>query len=187
MSLKFEKIAETFENQMRKGFISALILLILNEGPSHGYKIIKKIEERTLGIWKPVASTMYPLLEKLEKNNLVKCVEIEVTGRQKKIYELTKEGEKTLNILVRRYQKMVRAMRSVITSVFGFDGNYVFEDFITLLPDDPIFGWKNRKSDEEKIENLTYQKALIEERILFLQEIYKSIDEELSKLESNGV
>ena len=45
-----EEISDKFERAMKKGFISTLVLLVLENKPTHGYQIIKEIEERTLGM-----------------------------------------------------------------------------------------------------------------------------------------
>ena len=66
-----EKIAKQFENAMKTGFISSLILNVLEKNPSYGYKIGKDIEKRTLGIWDPPSSTMYTVLKDMTKKQLI--------------------------------------------------------------------------------------------------------------------
>ena len=65
-----EKIAEKFESSMKTGFISSLILIVLEKNPSYGYKIGKEIEKRTLGIWNPPSSTMYTVLKDMKKKKI---------------------------------------------------------------------------------------------------------------------
>ena len=60
---------------MKKGFISTQILLILEKEPCHGYKIGKAIEERTLGVWTPPASTLYTVLNYMHEHELIACTE----------------------------------------------------------------------------------------------------------------
>ena len=64
---KIKDIVEAFDTTMKKGFMSGLILLVLQKEASHGYKIQKEIEELTLGEWKPTSSNIYPLLDSLKK------------------------------------------------------------------------------------------------------------------------
>ncbi len=65
-------------------------LILLYQGPKHGYELIKEIEEHTGK--KPSTSQIYPFLAKLQENNLIK---VETRGeREKKVYILTEEGEK---------------------------------------------------------------------------------------------
>jgi DNA-binding PadR family transcriptional regulator len=65
-------------------------LLLLHQGPKHGYELIKEIEGN-LGK-KPSTGQIYPFLTTLLENNLIRT---KVEGdREKKTYELTKEGRK---------------------------------------------------------------------------------------------
>ncbi|MGO1590346.1 MAG: PadR family transcriptional regulator [Ancrocorticia sp.] len=64
------------------------ILLLLSEGEMHGYQIIREIEERSSGTWKPSPGSVYPTLQMLADEGLV--IASETGGR--KTYSLTKEG-----------------------------------------------------------------------------------------------
>ena len=57
-----EEITDNFEKAMKKGFLSILILAVLEKNPTHGYKILKQIEKKTLGVWKPPSSSTMPLI-----------------------------------------------------------------------------------------------------------------------------
>ncbi len=72
-----------------------LVLRILAEKPSHGYEIMKKIEEMTHGRWKPAAGTLYPLLDSMQNEGLIEIKSYEqegVRGGKKIIYGLTTNG-----------------------------------------------------------------------------------------------
>ncbi|MCE4623355.1 MAG: PadR family transcriptional regulator [Caldisphaeraceae archaeon] len=72
-----------------------LVLRILAEKPSHGYEIMKKIEEITLGRWKPAAGTLYPLLDLMQNEGLIEiksCEQEGVRGGKKIVYRLTTNG-----------------------------------------------------------------------------------------------
>ena len=62
---KIEKIVDSFDNAMKKGFISGLILFVLEKKKSHGYKIAEEINELTASVFQPTVSTLYPLLKSL--------------------------------------------------------------------------------------------------------------------------
>jgi DNA-binding PadR family transcriptional regulator len=64
------------------------VLALLAERPMHGYEMIKEIEERTGGIWKPSAGSIYPTLALLEDEGLVRGEESE--GKRR--FTLTDEG-----------------------------------------------------------------------------------------------
>lgn len=55
----------------RRGDIRAVILFLLDEGPSNGYGIIKTIAERTGGSWRPSPGSVYPTLQQLVDEDLI--------------------------------------------------------------------------------------------------------------------
>ena len=75
-----------------RGEVRYLVLDALSDGPSHGYEIIARVEEKTEGAYKPSPGTIYPLLSLLEDLELVS---VEVDGKRKR-YELTDAGRAEL-------------------------------------------------------------------------------------------
>jgi DNA-binding PadR family transcriptional regulator len=73
-----------------RGDIRAAILALLREEPMHGYQIIQELERRTDGRWRPSPGSVYPTLQQLEDEGLVRAVELEV-GRR--VFELTDTGQ----------------------------------------------------------------------------------------------
>ena len=72
----------------RRGDIRTAVLAALEESPAHGYEIIQRFEEKTAGAWRPSAGSIYPTLQLLEDEGLVRATERD----GKKVYELTDEG-----------------------------------------------------------------------------------------------
>ncbi len=70
-----------------------LILDALGEQPRHGYEIIRFIESRSGGAYRPSPGTVYPTLQMLEEMGQVQAVERD--GR--KVYEITDEGRAELD------------------------------------------------------------------------------------------
>ncbi len=64
------------------------ILSLLQEGPKHGYQLIKELEQRSGGLYRASAGTVYPTLQQLEDEQLLNSEEID--GR--KVYSLTAQG-----------------------------------------------------------------------------------------------
>src|ERR1700760_4080789 len=56
----------------RRGDVRAAVLALLAERPMHGYEMIKEIEERTDGAWVPSAGSIYPTLQLLEDEGLIR-------------------------------------------------------------------------------------------------------------------
>jgi DNA-binding PadR family transcriptional regulator len=74
--------------KVKKGDVRAAALALLAEGPRNGYKIIQEIADRSHGIWRPSPGSVYPALQQLEDEGLVRAEE--ETGRR--TYRLTDEG-----------------------------------------------------------------------------------------------
>ena len=54
-----------------RGDIRSAILLLLEEGPSNGYGLIKAITEKTGGVWRPSPGSVYPTLQQLVDEELI--------------------------------------------------------------------------------------------------------------------
>jgi DNA-binding PadR family transcriptional regulator len=65
------------------------ILRILQEKPMHGYEIITKLEEKSHGMWRPSAGSIYPNLQLFEEQDLVTSK----LENDKRIYALTDKGK----------------------------------------------------------------------------------------------
>jgi DNA-binding PadR family transcriptional regulator len=76
--------------RVRRGDVRAAILDLLAEGqPWNGYQIIQEIAERTEGVWRPSAGSVYPALQQLEDEGLISPAAGE---DRKRNYTLTDEG-----------------------------------------------------------------------------------------------
>jgi DNA-binding PadR family transcriptional regulator len=72
-----------------RGDVRAAILVLLAEKPSHGYQIIQELERRSDGAWRASPGSVYPTLQQLEDEGLVRAVEAD-GGRR--VFELTDPG-----------------------------------------------------------------------------------------------
>lgn len=74
-----------------------LVLAILREGDSYGYAIIKRVEELSLGELTWTDGMLYPVLHRLERQGWVEATwGTSETGRRRKYYRLTDEGQQEL-------------------------------------------------------------------------------------------
>lgn len=76
------------------GDLRVVILALLEEQPRHGYELIKELEERTGGAYRPSAGVIYPTLALLEDEGLIRPAGGE-TGR--KLFEITDAGKAELD------------------------------------------------------------------------------------------
>lgn len=75
-----------------RGELRTAVLALLAERPMHGYQIIREIEERSNGSWKPSAGSVYPTLQLLADEGFVSSEE----SNGRKIYSLTEAGREDL-------------------------------------------------------------------------------------------
>jgi DNA-binding PadR family transcriptional regulator len=74
------------------GDVRLVVLKLLAEQPSYGYKLIKTMEQRLGGGYTPSAGVIYPTLTMLEEEGLASVL----TSDNKKIYSVTGEGKEYL-------------------------------------------------------------------------------------------
>jgi DNA-binding PadR family transcriptional regulator len=74
--------------RVRRGDVRFGILALLAEEPRNGYQIIQELAERSGGIWRPSPGSVYPALQQLEDEGLVRAEERD--GRRQ--YQLTDAG-----------------------------------------------------------------------------------------------
>ncbi len=72
----------------RRGDVRLAILALLAEQSLNGYQIIQALDERTSGMWKPSPGAVYPALNQLEDEGLVKAIEAE----GQRVFALTESG-----------------------------------------------------------------------------------------------
>ena len=185
---KLEEIVDSFDNAMKKGFISALILLVLEKEKSYGYKIAEEIAELTSEVFQPTVSTLYPLLKSLNDKGLINCIDMDDSGRKKKIYEIKTKGEETLKMLIQRHQVMVDSIKSMIIDTLGItdETSPSFLEDLEKLIISPQMDVIKVKSMESKKEVLNYHKNLLEKRIKIMRKNIKTIDNILSKLDKKS-
>ena len=75
--------------KVSRGEVRSAILLLLSEEPMHGYQIIQELAERSGGMWRPSPGSIYPTLQLLADEGLVRAEDSE----GKKIYHLTEAGQ----------------------------------------------------------------------------------------------
>ncbi len=75
-------------SRAKRGDVRAAILLVLAEEPMHGYQIMQRLEETSGGAWRPSPGSVYPTLQLLEDQGIIKGEEAD--GRR--VFSLTEAG-----------------------------------------------------------------------------------------------
>jgi PadR family transcriptional regulator, regulatory protein PadR len=79
-----------------KGHLDGLLLASLEAGPRHGYAIMEALRAGSGGQFDLPTGTIYPALRRLEQAGLIKGTWSQAGGRQRRVYDLTPAGRRTL-------------------------------------------------------------------------------------------
>jgi PadR family transcriptional regulator PadR len=69
-----------------------LVLRVLEDGPLYGYGVVRRLRERSGGIFELPEGSVYPSLHRLEASGLLESDWHEVDGRRRRVYRTTAAG-----------------------------------------------------------------------------------------------
>lgn len=122
---------------LAKGDFAGLVLVALQEKPMHGYEIMKALEERFHGFYKPSAGAIYPSLQSLLRRGFVTVT----GGERRKTYRITKQGENHLRgmraELKARFQQVQKTLgpeRAAMFLEFRQTGKLLATNIRTVTP-----------------------------------------------------
>jgi DNA-binding PadR family transcriptional regulator len=113
---------------------------MLSKTPQTGYSIMRTIEDKTEGAWRPGPGTVYPLLRSLAKESLLEKADSSQAGATVK-YSVTKKGKQELEEMQRslasagkRERVMIRLFADLLpaeawASAFVNRGREIFDVF----------------------------------------------------------
>ncbi|MDQ6768874.1 MAG: PadR family transcriptional regulator [Gemmatimonadota bacterium] len=103
------------KSDVLKGTLDMLVLHTLTIQPMHGYAIAQHIKRLTDDALRLQAGSLYPALERLEKEGCVTARwEASPTGRRARYYSMTAAGRKQLGREVSGYDRAVWAIARVL-------------------------------------------------------------------------
>jgi len=108
------------EGGRARGLIALFVLHSLSQRPKSGYELLKEIKEKTEGVWVPSKGTLYPILNQLEEEGLIRVSEI--AQRSKHIFELTPNGEAALRTIKEHKQESREKhlqVKNLLIEIFG--------------------------------------------------------------------
>ena len=91
-----------------------LVLSTLRGGAKHGYQIGLDVESESNGLFRFKHGTLYPILHRLEDEGLIRGSWSKEGGRRRKVYSLTRNGERHLMGETGRVQEIVSRLMSVL-------------------------------------------------------------------------
>lgn len=102
--------------QLKRGSLEMILLsLISNHNCSYGYAILNALDEMGEDLFRnSKPGTVYPVLYRLEADNLIQVVEDANTASQKKRYEITSKGTEELKKMIDVWQHYVDVVNKFI-------------------------------------------------------------------------
>lgn len=123
---------------LQRGDIKLLVLRVLEERPMHGYEIMKVLEARCHGFYKPSPGSIYPALRTLRRRG-----HVEVTGGgRRKTYLITPAGRAELEgrrekvrQSLQEFEKMVGPERAELLRELRTTGKLLTTNLRHVTPD----------------------------------------------------
>ncbi|MFX1501994.1 MAG: PadR family transcriptional regulator [Promethearchaeota archaeon] len=183
ITLEIDNIANNIIKSMKKGYINTLILLALGKEPSHGYNLMQKIREESYGAWNPTASSLYPHLSSLTDNELIKFT-IEMDGkRERKVYEITEKGKKTLKVLLKKQQSMTNSLHSMVIFNLKKPNYSIIDHFQGFFDSDWLDDITlDNKKKKDRFAILSRRKQVLSFLINKLENLADDLDKEIVSL-----
>ena len=100
-----------------KGHLDLLLLAAVQFRPTHGYAIAETLRVRSDGAFDLPEGTLYPALHRLERAGLLASRWSEVNGRRRRVYQLTKTGQRALTARHGEWRDFARAVHAVVDGV----------------------------------------------------------------------
>lgn len=88
-----------------------LVLFICSEEPSYGYRVVSRIEELSGDRWSPSSGTIYPLIDRLKEEGLLRELtereveERDLEGEDRNYFIITGKGRRELEDVVQNKEE----------------------------------------------------------------------------------
>ena len=101
--------------ELLKGNTETLLLVLMEAEPMYGYQLAKEVDRRSSGYFAFKEGTMYPALNRLERDKLVEgSWQDTPNGVRRRYYQITAKGRQALADRLSEWRRFSRAMNSVM-------------------------------------------------------------------------
>ncbi|MCE7737846.1 MAG: hypothetical protein GPJ50_00580 [Candidatus Heimdallarchaeota archaeon] len=110
---QIKSYVESFESELLRGISTLSALSIIQRHPDegiYGYQLLKELEQETGRTLIIEEGTLYPILRKLERDELVVSERKDSSGRPRKYYKLTNKGTELYQHMVGFFSKLLEAI-----------------------------------------------------------------------------
>ena len=106
---------KTEPRDLFRGALEMMILQSLRRQPMHGYALVQHIKLRSNDLLQVEEGSLYPALQRMLKDNLVKAVwEISASNRKVRTYRITPAGIKRLEREMSSFEQMLTGINLVL-------------------------------------------------------------------------
>jgi DNA-binding PadR family transcriptional regulator len=183
-----EIAASSWLKETQKGYIRIATLILLSKKPHHGYELMKEIDARSRGFWKPTAGGMYPILKDLQESGYIQGAWDEKARRRKRTYRITTPGKTVLKRALAKENQIADTMRNLfeeyVKGVLEVDTRLSS----TLSVPRPLADLLEEADEDEEdaVKRLEEQSRQVQNMIRQLQKRHKTINKELHRLQQQS-
>jgi PadR family transcriptional regulator PadR len=108
-------IPKSDQRDLFRGALEMMILQSLRRQPKHGYALVQHIKRRSNELLQVEEGSLYPALQRMLKDNLVKAQwETSASNRKVRTYRITPAGIKHLEREVSSFEQMLKGIHLVL-------------------------------------------------------------------------
>lgn len=108
------------KSDLPQGTLDLLILKIVALGPLHGYAIAQRLQQISKDVIQVNQGSLYPALHRLENRGLLTAEwKLSDTGRESKIYRLTRKGRLALQSETASWERLADAIGVILRTAQG--------------------------------------------------------------------
>jgi transcriptional regulator len=98
-----------------RGSLDLLILKTLSLAPMHGWGISQRVQQISAGVLEVNQGSLYPALQRLEKNGLVTSDwDTTDNNRRARYYRLTASGRRALGVELESWRRFAEGLEAVL-------------------------------------------------------------------------
>ncbi|MBB6479309.1 PadR family transcriptional regulator [Spirochaeta isovalerica] len=110
-----EKIIDNLLQELKRGTL-VLTVLLNTEESCYGYSLVQNLKEKGVEIEQ---NTLYPLLRRLEKQNLLESIWDTSENRPRKYYRISESGKDVRDSLLKEWQRTNAVIESMLSREDG--------------------------------------------------------------------
>jgi PadR family transcriptional regulator, regulatory protein PadR len=108
-------IPKSDQRDLFRGALEMMIFESLRRQPMHGYALVQHIKQRSNELLQVEEGSLYPALQRMLKDNLVKAQwETSASNRKVRTYRITPAGIKHLEREVSSFEQMLKGIHLVL-------------------------------------------------------------------------